>query len=101
MSTRRSGASRAPEASAFYRDVQDAADEVGEFIEEHMKERPYVALAAAAAVGYALGLPRGALAVLTGLGSRLAMGWVQTLLEEAPSARASAGRRRSSRAANR
>jgi hypothetical protein len=100
MSARRSGAASAPEASAFYRDVQDAADEVGEFIEEQMKERPYVALAAAAAVGYALGLPRGALALLTGVGSRLALGWFQTLLEEAPSARTSARRRRSTRTAN-
>jgi len=85
--TRRGAAAQASTADELYREVQDAADEVGEFIGEQMKERPYMALGAAVAIGYGLGLPRGALALLAGLGSRVAMRWLETLLEEAPSAR--------------
>lgn len=99
MSTRRSGAEQSTgvDADGLYEEVQEAAEEVGEFLTEQMSENPYLALAAAAALGYALGLPRGALALLTGLGSRVALGWFENLFEESPSARATPKRRRRSR----
>ena len=87
--TRRRASSRNGESQVegVYQDVQEAARELEDFLGERMKERPYATLAAAAGVGYALGLPRGAVALLAGLYSRMALGWFQTLLEEAPSSR--------------
>jgi hypothetical protein len=77
----------------FYRDAREAARELQEFIGEQMDQRPYSTLAAAAAVGYAFGLPRGAVALLAGLYSRMALGWFETLFEEAPATRARRRRR--------
>ena len=75
------------DADGLYQDVQEAAREVEDFLGEQMKERPYATLATAVGVGYALGLPRGAFALLAGLLSRMAVGQFQNLFEEAPSAR--------------
>jgi hypothetical protein len=82
--TRRRTASRQAEAEpeGIYDDVQEAAREIGDFLGENMRERPY-----------ALGLPRGAIALLAGLYSRMALGWFQTFLEEAPSTRTRRRRR--------
>jgi len=93
--TRRRASSREvePESEGIYEDVQEAAREIEDFLGERMKERPYATLAAAAGVGYALGLPRGAVALLAGLYSRMALGWFHTLLEEAPSNRTRRRRR--------
>jgi hypothetical protein len=73
--------------NGIYRDAQEAAREIGDFIGEQMSERPYATLFTALGVGYALGLPRGAVALIAGLLSRVAMGQFETLVEEAPSAR--------------
>lgn len=73
--------------------LPDAARELKEFIGEQMDQRPYAALGAAAAVGYALARPRGAVALLASLYSRMALGWFETLFEEAPSKRATRQRR--------
>ena len=72
----------------FYREARDAARELEQFLGEQMEQRPYSTLATAAAIGYALGLPRGAVALLAGLYSRMALGWFETLFEEAPATRA-------------
>ena len=72
----------------LYQEARDAARELEQFLGEQMEQRPSSTLAAAAAIGYALGLPRGAVALLAGLYSRMALGWFETLFEEAPATRA-------------
>ena len=86
MNGTRQSAQAETDSTDFYQEAKEVAKELDDFLVEQMAERPYVALGAAAAIGYALGLPRGALALLTGLGSRMAWGWVESLFLEPPSA---------------
>jgi hypothetical protein len=72
------------EIGEFYAELREAAKEVGEFIGEQMSERPYATLAAATAMGYALGIPRGAAGLLAGLYSRMALGWLENLFAAPP-----------------
>jgi hypothetical protein len=64
-----------------------------------MKDRPYVSLATAAALGYALGLRRGGLAFLTKLGTTLIMGRFESFLTEPTATRSASPRRRRSQSA--
>jgi hypothetical protein len=81
------------EIGEFYAELREAAKEVGTFIGDQMNERPYATLAAATAVGYALGIPRGAAALLAGLYSRMALGWLENLFELPPQTSAKKRRR--------
>jgi hypothetical protein len=73
--------------------MEDAIDEVGEFLRVQTQARPYGSLASAAAVGYVLGggIPGPVISLALGLGSRAA---VSLLLREliAPVFRQSSGR---------
>ncbi len=55
--------------------VEEAFDEIQEYLREQVDARPYVALSAAAGVGYVLGggLPSRVTRLLVGWGSRLAL----------------------------
>jgi hypothetical protein len=68
------------------RDLRDGRAELGDLLAEQLGERPYVALSAAAALGFALGggLPRGTLGLMVGLGSRAAASWLGALLVAPP-----------------
>jgi len=74
--------------------MEDAIDEIGEFLRVQTQTRPYASLAGAAAVGYVLGggIPTPVISLALGLGSRAA---VSLLLREliAPVIQQSSGRR--------
>jgi hypothetical protein len=91
--SRRLGA-RVREMRELGSNMEDAIDEIGEFMRVQAQTRPYASLASAAAFGYVLGggIPTPVISLAFGLGSRAA---VSLLLREliAPVFRQSSGRR--------
>jgi hypothetical protein len=81
--------------------VEQAVDEIGQFLRDQAEERPYVSLATAAGIGYVLGggVPSRLTGFLFGLGSRLAVEmFLRELIGEAarhPSAAAASEANRS------
>ena len=63
---------RAREAKALAATLEEAADDVGQFLRTQVKRRPYVSTATATGVGYILGggAPSRLIGILFGLGSR-------------------------------
>jgi ElaB/YqjD/DUF883 family membrane-anchored ribosome-binding protein len=63
------------EARTLASTVEEAFEEIEEYLREQMEQRPYVALAAASGIGYVLGggLPSRLTGLLIGWGSRIAL----------------------------
>jgi hypothetical protein len=66
---------RVREARELGSTIEDAIDEIGEFLRVQTQVRPYVSLGGAAAVGYVLGggIPTRVIGMLAALGSRFAV----------------------------
>ena len=81
---------RAREAKELASTLEEAVDDVGQFVRDQAKRRPYVSVATATGVGYILGggTPSRFIGLLFGLGSRFA---IEMFLRELVGSPAGAG----------